>query len=234
MTTATPTFPGGRPPLRAVVLSLGGAFVCGAITVSFPLMAVLAETGVGPPVETRDLVGGLVFWSLAALVLVLIARAVLRRVRAVGELVWLARATAVLAVLGLGAGVWFGWTIRQGLAGSLLRDAQWRCEAFTTLGFDTRQRCETTGEQCIREGWRLPADRVDRAGALRDALFAKKQAADVAAATEARKTGFAEDAESRALASLLDALDAFKTSPKLRASQQAALVCLAQAGGLSF
>lgn len=229
-----PQFPGGRPPLRAVVVSLGGAFACGAIALSFPLMAVLASTGVGPPLETRDLIGGALFWVLAALVLVFIGRAVSRRVRAAGELVWLARATAALAVLGLGFGAWAGWSIRAGHATSLVESARWRCDGFAVLGFATKASCESAAERCVTEGWRLPAARVDRGSALRDALFEKKQQADVTAAASAKQTGFVEDRDSRELGALIDALDAFKDSPNLRASQHAMLVCLAEAGGLPF
>lgn len=218
--------------LRTIIITLGGTFVSAAVFSSFPLMAVLTWRRVGPPLEQRDLIGGLIFWGLAAAVLAMVARATFRKERTAGERVWLARAASAAAVLGLGFGCWAGWSIRTGLAASMLSHADDRCRAHRLLGFADPGLCVTEARRCMTESWDVSDER--RAPALRELLTKRRAEAERRATVESKQSGFYDDAEVRLIDALLRDLDAFTNSPNLSATERASLVCLAVSGGLAF
>lgn len=244
------------PGLREKALALLSAFASAAIVGCFPLLAILASRGDGPPLEERDLIAGAIFVGLSLVTVGVVLRAIFRKQRGAffdasrlrespeahgaqalvghSELIGLARLAGVVALIGLGVGLWAGWRIRTQFVERLLLDAERWCSARGPLGFSEEPRCVEVARRCIQEGWTLPASRLSRVGSLREVWVARRQAEDAAATEAARKDGWYTDRAVREVSGLIDQLKDSTDSPKLAQARQAAIVCVAEAGGVAF
>jgi hypothetical protein len=241
------------PDFRAKALALLSAFVSGALLGAFPLLAIQSWRGQWPPLETRDVISGLVFVGLALVTVVIVLRGVFRRQRrgfidtsrlkdgaevhgvahleGQPELVGLARACGLVAVAGLAAGGWAGWGIFESRLAGLEAEAEGWCEASSSLGFSEVTACAEAARRCLREGWAASEGTLARVGPLsefvsarlREAVAAERQRPDDVTAVPLRDWG-------RLANWLKDSVE----SPRVAQSRQAALVCLADAGGLRF
>jgi hypothetical protein len=244
------------PGLREKALALLSAFASGAIVGCFPLLAILAFRGDGPPLEDRDLIAGAIFVGLSLVTVAIVLRAIFRKQRGAffdasrlrespeahgvqalvgqAELVGLARLAGVVALIGLAAGLWAGWRIRTQFVERLLLDAESWCGSRGPLGFSEEPQCVEVARGCIREGWTLPATRLSRVASLREVWMKRRQAEDAAATEAARTDGWYSDRAVREVSGLIDQLKDSTESPKLAQARQAAVVCLAEAGGVVF
>lgn len=146
--------------LRALLLTLGGLPVSGAILGSFTTLAALSVVH-GPPLPQHDWIQGSIFVVLAFGVVGMAIRTFLRARRegaanAAGpEFVLLAKVSPVLVAIGFGLGVWWGMGLASGRLESDNRERDELCQAPGVLGLDA-ETCRERLPGCRTTAWREP------------------------------------------------------------------------------
>ncbi len=218
------------PVVRVVALLVVGLPSFAALMVGFPLLGFFALRG--PPLETSDWVGGVIFWGLATVGAVVSARAALRVWRGGASLLpGLTLVSPVLLVVGLAAGVWAAFSIQEAHVERHESGARsvW-CERPEFVGRTNQNDCERAALDCLHLAWDGAAPESGAAEKLAAALTVRRQQAERAASTRAKSDGFYSAADVRALDRLRDELRFDARNPEASRARQAGLVCLATPG----